>query len=145
MQIDVIYQTTEERRRLFKQVEAEVAQLRIAEEHKFGAVNALYIHKLNKQAGLDDLAALAAVYVAGTQHGMAVSRRTWVDASVTLPEPLQDVIVAHDFDGEITTDMAFVSLHGTWFLVGVDEHEIHPILWQPMPALPANLVNATTH
>jgi len=145
MPIKVIEGNTEEHRRLFRQAQAEVSAADIDESAKFGAVNALYIHALNKQAGCSDLEATAAVYIAGVQHGMAVSRRTWVDASVTLPEPLQDVIVAHNFDGEITTDMAFVNLSGKWFLVGVDEHEIHPILWQPMPALPANLVNATTH
>lgn len=139
MPVEMIEDITEDRRRLFKQAEAEVADMRIADEHKFGAVNALYIHKLNKQAGLDDVAALAAVYVSGVQHGMAVSRvPNWFGLGAALPEPLQDVFVVYMFDDEPSTDLAFLRKDGKWFLTGSDL-EIKPLMWQPTPPLPAHL------
>jgi hypothetical protein len=145
MTFEVIEDTTEVHRRLFKQAQSEVSSLPIAEEHKFGAVNALYIHKLNQQAGLDDLASLAAVYVSGVQHGMAVSRRPWVEPAIGRPDPLDDVIVVYLFDGEPSLDMGYMRADRRWFLSGSEDLEITPILWQPMPALPDNLVDATHH
>ena len=54
-----------------------------------------------------------------------------------LPEPLDDVLVVYEFDGEPTIDLAYKCDSGKWVLVGSEpELSITPTHWMPLPALP---------
>lgn len=141
--------TREEQQTLFRQVAAEVAAANIDSRALFGAVNALYVYRTNEQQGNNPLECIAATYIAGVQHGLAVTR-DWLDASIIQPTPLDDVQVVyesiHASDEEPEVGIGFMRSDGKWYLTGA-EVEIRVLYWQPKPMLPAHLCKTklTTH
>lgn len=61
----------------------------------------------------------------------------WIKTETDLPEPLLDVLVVIDFDGDPFVDMGFRRANGEWFLTGTEPLlSIKPTHWMHVPELP---------
>lgn len=64
----------------------------------------------------------------------------WVDVGVKSPEPLIDVLIVCDYDGEPTVEMAFSQANGEWFLTGSEPLiRVRPNHWMHLPEPPPGL------
>lgn len=67
----------------------------------------------------------------------------WIAVSDRLPEPLEDVLIVYAGDEGPERDLGYLTRLGKWQLVGLDDYQPAVSHWQPLPALPAELTEAT--
>lgn len=66
----------------------------------------------------------------------------WIDATVCVPAPLEDVLIVHHWMDGPGVDMGYRRKDGTWMLAGNEELTAEVSHWQRLPALPPELAEA---